>query len=74
MPPVPGDIRNPFAPSLHERRLRQAPKTTCKPRTTEDGVVIQRPSTLEKDERRAKAHEHCAAKGDDNLRNPFRRR
>ncbi len=75
VPRVPGDIRDPFSPALRERSLRKVTLPGCEPKTTHDGVVIQRPSTLQdKDSARAEANDECIRVVPKDLRDPFSKR
>jgi hypothetical protein len=69
VPRVPGDIRDPFSPALGERRIRAIHGRCGATRHTDDGVVIQRPSALEK--ARPASGSTCADAVPNDLRDPF---
>jgi hypothetical protein len=76
VPRVPGDIRDPFSPSLRERSLRKVSLPGCEPKTTDDGVMIQRPSALKTEQsKRAPAQDDgCIRTVPKDLRDPFSNR
>ena len=77
VPAVPGDIRDPFAPSLRTARRHKVPTGRCEqPRETDDGVLIQRPSALGKDVKNKGKDRRwgCGRMVPEDLRDPFRRR
>lgn len=70
VPRVPGDIRDPFSPSLR-KRVRKVPLSDCRPKQTDDGVVIQRPSSLKKPKSDEKKSSNCVQMVPKDLRDPF---
>jgi hypothetical protein len=76
VPRVPGDIRDPFSPALRKRSLRKVSLPGCEPRTTDDGVLIQRPSALEKEKskRAETSDDECIRVVPKDLRDPFAKR
>jgi hypothetical protein len=72
VPRVPGDIRDPFASSRRKRSLRKVPVGRCdQPRTTNDGIEIQRPSALKKKDAGKKPRTNCIQMVPKDLRDPF---
>ena len=70
VPRVPGDIRDPFSPALR-KRIRKVPLGDCRPKQTDDGVVIQRPSALKKPKSDKKKSSNCVQMVPKDLRDPF---